>query len=335
MLYLSTRSKSSSYTAHRALSEERAPDGGFYVPFQMPQFSDNDIRDFKARTFNENIAYILNIFFSGKLTGWDVEFCCGRSLAKQVELLRRLQVVELWHNINLDFHHAEQALYERLSGANKPIPQNGWAKIAIEIAILFAIYGEISTAGNGLHFDIAVETNGFVSPFAAWYARKMGLPIDTIICGTHAHGEVWDMLHLGTMDPNPNISETVGIERLIYLALGHDEALRYVSSSDKKRVYALNEDDAATLKSGFFAAVVSSERLTAIISNFYRSHGYVLDSASAIGFGALQDYRSRTGESKNTLLLSFICPIMNSAAVTNLLGISSSELENAVNRQRG
>ena len=335
MLYLSTRNKYSSYTAHRALLEARTPDGGFYVPLQITQLSDEELRSFKTRNFGENTAYILNIFFAGKLTGWDIEFCCGRSPVRLVDLPRRLHIVELWHNICFDYAHVEQAIYNRLTNTDTPLPQNGWAKIAIEIAILFAIYGDTSTVNNGLHYDIAVETRGFISPFAVWYARKMGLPIGTIICGTHDNGEVWDLLHLGTMTPNANIDETLGIERFIYCALGSEEALRYVSSCDTKRVYALDDSCAAILKTGLSAAVVSSERLPAVISNFYRSHGYVLDSASAIAFGALQDYRSCTGESKNTLILSFVSPIRNRAAVTHLLGISASELEAAVIRQRG
>ena len=335
MLYLSTRSRTDTYTSNRALHEERAPEGGFYVPFQTMQFSNDELRSFKARTFNENIAYVLNIFFSCKLSAWDVEFCWGRYPARQVRLPHRLHIFELWHTANLDYAHMEQSLYNRLTNTDTPLSQNGWAKIAIEIAVLFAIYGETSTANMGSSFDMAVESQGFISPFAVWYARQMGLPVDTIICGAYDQGDLWELLHLGTVNTNVQINKLDGIERLIYYTLGHDAVLQYVSCCDRQRAYHIKPENTEVLSANLFAAVISTDRLPSVVTNFYRSHGYVLDTVSAISFSALQDYRARTGESKNTLIMSMVSPLKSTSAITNLLGISSAELEVAVNKQRG
>lgn len=43
MLYISTRNKSDSYTAHRALHEDRTPDGGLFMPMQVPSFDKQQI----------------------------------------------------------------------------------------------------------------------------------------------------------------------------------------------------------------------------------------------------------------------------------------------------
>ena len=335
MLYLSTRSRTDTYTSNRALHEERAPDGGFYVPFQTMQFSNDELRSFKVRTFNENIAYILNIFFSCKLSAWDVEFCWGRYPARQVRLPHRLHIFELWHTVTLDYGHMEQALYSKLTDTDVQLPQNGWAKIAIEIAILFAIYGKTSTTDIGPSFDIAVEAKSFISPFAVWYARQMGLPVDTIVCGAYDQDDLWDLLRLGTMNTNVQINKLDGIERLIYYTLGLDEVLQYVSCCDHQRTYHIKSENTEALSANLFVAVISTDRLPSVVTNFYRSHGYVLDTVSAISFGALQDYRARTGESKNTLILSVVSPFKNASAMTSLLDISAAELEVAVNKQRG
>ena len=79
MLYATTRSKTDTYTAHRTLFEDRAPDGGFFVPFRMPNV---DIQSLKENSFSEAVAEILNVFFSTGITAWDVDCCIGKSAAK-------------------------------------------------------------------------------------------------------------------------------------------------------------------------------------------------------------------------------------------------------------
>ena len=49
MLYVTTRDNIEAYTAHKALTENRAPDGGFYVPFHMFRFSDEEIQSLKLK----------------------------------------------------------------------------------------------------------------------------------------------------------------------------------------------------------------------------------------------------------------------------------------------
>lgn len=333
MLYVSTRSRTDSYTAHRALHEERAPDGGLYIPFQLRRFTPEEIRQFKQRSFSENVAYILNVFFSCKFNSWDVEFCCGRNPMKHIQMPHKLSIVETWHNTASTYAYMEQELFSMLTGTNHAVaPAYGWARIAIRIAILFAIYGEAVICGNGIATDVTVDTDMFLSPVAAWYARQMGLPIGKILCGTLTHGNVWDLLQTGTMNTVIQNSEMIGIERLIYFTLGTDEVLRYVSCRSKQQAYHLDDERCSMLNAGCFAAVISEERQSAMIGSFYRSHGYVLDMPAAISFSALQDYRAHTGESKQTLLLSLANPLKNVRDIQHLLGITAAELESAVTK---
>ena len=41
MLYITTRNNYDAFTAYRTLGEGRGPDGGLFVPFQMPHFDRN------------------------------------------------------------------------------------------------------------------------------------------------------------------------------------------------------------------------------------------------------------------------------------------------------
>ena len=78
MLYATTRSKVATYTAQRALKEERAPDGGFYMPTSLPVYSHEELEALLKEPAGEIVARILNSFFKGKLGRMDVEFALGR-----------------------------------------------------------------------------------------------------------------------------------------------------------------------------------------------------------------------------------------------------------------
>ena len=304
MLYLSTRSRTESYTAHRVLHTDRTPDGGLFVPHQLPHFSRREVLQLSRRTFGENVAQILNVFFSAKMTGWDVDFCCGRSPVKVVELPRRVVIAELWHNTAASYTYMEQALYNKLCADQKESMVTDWARIAIYIAVLFATYGTTEAAKTADNIDIALDADEFIVPTAAWYARKMGLPIGMILCGNEDTGVVWDLLHRGETSTASAASELTGLERLIYSIGGYEASAAFVQTCSARKTYHVTEESLGDLNDGLFAAVVSSTRVPSVMESFYRSHGYAMDPFAAIGYGALQDYRARTGESRNTLLLS-------------------------------
>jgi len=98
VLYKTTRDDNDTYTAHRVLHENRASDGGVFIPFRMPLFSEKEIAELVSVGFGETVAAILNKFFSCHLTGWDVDFCIGRNAIKLDTMSHRMVVAELWHN---------------------------------------------------------------------------------------------------------------------------------------------------------------------------------------------------------------------------------------------
>lgn len=335
MLYVSTRNRMDSYTAYRALHEDLAPDGGMFLPFRLPQFSKEEVLLFRNRSFGDNVAEILNLFFSAKLTGWDVEFCCGRYPIKLIELNRRLIVVESWHNTAASYAYMEQALNARLCADANMQHISSWAQIAISIAYLFAIWGSCQFTDIDQPLDIAVDATSSAAPTAAWYARKMGLPIGTIICGCVGSSAAWDLIHRGELSGSVPDGERRGLEQLVYMTLGRNEAEKFAAAGTQNRPYQIPEDSLDTLNSGLSVAVVSKDRITSVISNFYRSNHYVLDTSAAVAFAALQDHRSRNGESNQTIISSLINPAKHTRDISEILGLSAEELEKAVNQQRG
>ena len=324
MLYATTRDNHDAYTAHKALTENRAPDGGFYVPFRMPQYSLEEIESLKQKSFGQCVAEVLNQLFGTTLTAWDVECTIGRSCARINPMTQRIVVAEVWHNLDWNFKSTVSGILSLLT--EEKIPSD-WAMIGIRIAVLFGLFGKLMRKGlvdmkNPM--DIAVMSGDFSAPMAAWYARQMGLPIANIICGCADNSPAWDLLHLGTVKTEGDMPAF--LEQLICETLGHKEAQRYGEVCADGGVYSLLPVEAEKLRRGMFAGVVSQDRVETLISNVYNTDAYILGPKASIAYGGLLDYRAKTGANRLALLLAERSPVCDGDLVAKAMGISKSEL---------
>ncbi len=334
MLYQSSRSKTDSFTSYRALHEQVAPDGGQFMPFRLPSFSETQICDLKTKSFGQNVAQILNLFFSSELTGWDVDCLIGKNPAGITSMSQRVVVAKLWNNPQSHYRYLEDSLFQKLSAVPGVIP-GMWAKLAIRIAILFAVTGELAKIGVE-KFDIAVPAGDLEIPVAAWYGKKMGLPIGMIICSCNENSAIWDFIHRGELDTGLPVIQTAlplldvqnpsGLEHLISGSLGIDETLRYRQSVEQKKTYRIHPEFLPELNKGLFVSVVGQKRTEPVINSVYRSSGLILDPYAAVAYGGLQDYRAKTGESRTTLLISDVSPMEYVNMITRATGLTREEV---------
>ncbi len=337
MLYVTTRSKHDAYTAARALREDRAPDGGFYLPFQMPTLSPEQLLQLGAKNYGQCAAEILNLFFPGDLTGWDVDFCIGKYPIRVAAMQPRILVGELWHNERSAYLRQEQALYARLCGGDgKP---TSWAQIAIRIASFAGVYGEMLRIGAlepGKTFDAVLPAFNMSGVMALWYARQMGFPIGNIVCGCNENSALWELLHIGevrtdapavkTSLPEADLQIQPEAERLIFAALGLEEALRFCAALESKRAYALPLPLLERLRDGMYTAVISESRTIKAIPNVYKTTGYLMGPYTALAYSGLLDYRAKTGENRTALLLAEKSPVFDCGLTAAAMGISQREL---------
>ena len=326
MVYVTTRNKYDTYTAFRAVQSDRGPDGGLYLPFRLPKMAKAEIMALKGMTFCERLTQILNMFFSARLTVWDVELCIGKNPVKLVSMSHRIVVAEAWHNLEQNFAQMEGRLSARICGyedvSKKPA---SWVRIAIRIAMLFGIYGEL-TDTDGL-VDVATASEDFTTPMAAWYAREMGLPVGNIIC-SHEDASVWNLIHQGETRTDGGMPEN--LERLIAATLGVEENLRYCQICENGRLYTTQAGQLDQLRKGMYGAVISGDRSAALIPSVYRMAGYIMAPQTVLAYGGLQDYRAKTGENRLALLISERSPLQDAKIVAAGLEMSVKELEEKV-----
>lgn len=330
MLYISTRSKDT-YTAARALTADTAPDGGLFVPFQMPWLTLSDLR---GKTQPECIACVLNLFFHTKLTGTDVKNAMGTDTFSVRPIDRKVTVIQGWNRIYPEFSRIEYALYKLLCQdvpACKHTTQ--WPKIAIAIAYFAAMLAETV---EGREVDVAVNAGDFLTPMALSYCRQMGLPVGTILCAVNENSGLWDFFTHGQLNCGASVVNTDltaldvafpdQLERLIYANGGVSAATEFADLRKGGKLYKVDADTLSCLGNGFAVSVVSAQRVPSMIHRIYTTNAYVLDTYGALTFGALQDYRATSGDIQHTLLFSAFSPMVHRAAVARSLNIPEYKL---------
>lgn len=338
MLYISSRNKTDSFTAHRTLCDECAPDGGLYLAYQLPQIEKEMLQKMCGSSFGQNVAHILNLFFSEKLTAWDIECCVGRAPVRIAQMNHRIITAECFHNPQNTYGYLEENLFRRLLPGGSGLVTS-WAGIAIRIAVMFGLYAAMPAAVRD-SFDVAVPCGDFSAPMAMWYARKMGLPIRTIICCCNENGAVWDLIQRGEFNTGMPVVNTGApkldqacpsqIERLVYHTLGLTQTLRYNEICGKRGVFHLDEVAFGQLSDGMAAAVVGQDRVGSTIRSVYRTSQYFISPESAILYGGLQDYRARSGESRYTLILAEDAPELHAERICNACGITRADFTKTI-----
>ncbi len=346
MLYLTTRIKQDAFTAHRALSENRGPMGGLYLPRQLNMLTGEELGRLGEQSFSQNVADSLNLLFGTRLDSWAVEFAIGRNPVKLVTLGSKAMVAETWHNPTWKFNRlvtgVEKAI--RQSDAINRRPSD-WLLIAARMAVFTGLIGELIGKGEASPekpMDIAIPVGDLSAVMAAWYCKEWGLPIDTIIICCNENNSIWNLMRKGmlrtdgvavpTGTPRCDVMVPRDLERLIFGTLGFEENARFLECCAKGGTYYLEEPEMKRLRAGFFVSVVSEKRMEFAISAIYRSWGYIPDPYTALCYSGMQDHRTTLGIERTTLLLSEESPALFEAQIARCLGLSQRELEKKLNR---
>ena len=195
-----------------------------------------------------------------------------------------------------------------------------FGRLAPQIAYYFSAYCDLVNAEEiamGDRIDFAVPTGNFGDILAGWYAKRMGLPINRLICASNKNNVLTDFFETGvydvnrefykTMSPSMDILVSSNLERLIFELDGRNaaataEKMRALTQTGKFTVDAAQR---ARLKEDFAAGFCGEEECAAVIGNFFEEYEYVLDPHTAVAVGV---YDGCGGEDKPTVILSTASP---------------------------
>lgn len=344
MLYVTTRNPGDTFPAEKALTDDRGPNGGFFVPQVIPKFDEKQIMALGEKTFSANVAAIINLFFDANLDSWSIEFAIGRYPVNLVDVNGRATIAETWHNPAWRFERLVMGVEKAILQSDQ-VKQTDWLVIAARIAVLFGVFGTLIHEGAVAHdspMDVAVVSGDFSGVMAAWYAREMGLPIAGIVCASNENAAAWNLLHKGELRTEGTAVKTAtpacdhvvpaDLERLIFHNLGIHENRRFLEVSSRGGNYYLERWQSEQLRDGIQVSVVSNNRMESAISNLYLTSGYIADPYAALIYAGLIDCRSRTGVVRPALILADESPTLSMGLISRCLGMSPAELKNQLDK---
>lgn len=340
MQYVTTRNNEQTWDWLRALHDNKAEDGGFYIPQQLPVFDREQIAALAMKNPNQALAEILNLFFDCRLTRWDVDFAVGRYPVRLASMVRRIAIAEGWHNVDWKFSRTVRDLAATVRGSrDTSLPVGGWFEIAVRIGVLFGIFGELMRDGivqPEKTVDVTVVSGDLRTVMAAWCGREMGLPIGQIIICCNENNNLWNLIRQGELKPNLALKETAtpdcdhvvapDLERLIHTCGGVGEVQRFLDALEEGRSYFPEQLTLDNLRKDIYVSVVGQQRIESTIPNIYKNHGYVFGPYSALCYAGLTDYRSATGSSSHALLISDRGALCDDRFVAREMGITVNSL---------
>lgn len=172
---------------------------------------------------------------------------------------------------------------------------------------------------DGEKINVVVPTGNFGNILAAYYAKRMGVPIDKLICASNENKVLFDFFHTGTYDRNRNFILTTSpsmdilissnLERLLYDISGHESEKtgKFMEALKTQGVYEITSAMKEKL-SEFASGYASEEEIAHTISSLYENTGYVIDTHTAVAKAVCDTYKKENKDTRACVIASTASP---------------------------
>jgi threonine synthase len=200
-----------------------------------------------------------------------------------------------------------------------------------QIVYYIYAYAQLLDKGKialGDKINFCVPTGNFGNILAGYIAKKMGLPINKLICASNANRVLTDFINSGTYDrrrelilttsPSMDILISSNLERLLYFASGGNAELvkNHMRSLTKTGKYSIDGQLLAVIQSEFLAGSSGDSAAKSAIRAVFQTHGYLLDTHTAVAYDVLE----HSAVEGHTVVVSTASPYKFCGDVLDALG---------------
>ena len=217
-----------------------------------------------------------------------------------------------------------------------------WGRLAPQIVYYISAYATLvkdEEINLGDKINVVVPTGNFGNILAAYFAKKMGLPINKLICASNSNNVLTDFINTGVYDRNRKFYTTISpsmdilissnLERLLYMLCGEDDAQirEWFGSLAKTGRYEVTDAVKAALGAEFYAGCCSDEDTEKTIKATFDKYSYTCDTHTAVAVKVYNDYRAATGDATKTVIASTASPYKFSASVLEAIDGSKPDMD--------
>lgn len=196
-------------------------------------------------------------------------------------------------------------------------------RLVPQVVYYFAAYGQLVKQdkikfGDAVNFT--VPTGNFGDILAGWYAKKLGLPVNKLICASNENNVLTDFFKTGKYDrrrefhltsaPAMDILVSSNLERLLFDVYDGDapavkDLMERLQNDGFYQVTPAAKDK---LDQAFAAGFATQTQVASEIKYVYETSGYLIDPHTAVGSYVARNYQKETGDQTPMVIVSTASP---------------------------
>ncbi|MBR6794872.1 MAG: threonine synthase [Clostridia bacterium] len=203
-----------------------------------------------------------------------------------------------------------------------------WGRLAPQIVYYVSVYLDMVLANRitmGEIIDVCVPTGNFGNIFAAFIAKKMGVPLGKLVCASNKNNVLTDFLESGTYNRNRTFHTTISpsmdilissnLERLLYLTVGAEKTAEYMNKLSSDGIYTLAASEIQAIRENFYGAYTDEETTKETIRRVFAENGFLIDPHTAVAYHAAEQYVAESNSSRPIVVASTASPFKFAADV--------------------
>ncbi|HHY64349.1 MAG TPA: threonine synthase [Clostridiaceae bacterium] len=218
----------------------------------------------------------------------------------------------------------------RFSSANSI----NWGRLVPQIVYYFSAYADLIKTNRidlGEKINFVVPTGNFGNILAGYYALKMGLPVNRLICASNDNNVLTDFIRTGcydkrrefikTISPSMDILISSNLERLLYEVADRDgtQVSSWMKQLFENGYYDIGKKYRDEVRKRFWAGWSNQEETLITIECMYEEYKYVLDTHTAVAVDVYDKYVITTGDLTPAVVVSTASPFKFSHSVCKAL----------------
>ena len=220
-------------------------------------------------------------------------------------------------------------------------------RLVPQVVYYFSAYKQMVEAGaikDGEKLNFTVPTGNFGDILAGYFAMKMGLPVNKLICASNKNDVLTEFLQTGHYDrkrdfyktnsPSMDILISSNLERLLYYVCGEENTVKYMKELAETGEYQISASELAEIQYVFVGIAADDDEGSEAITSVFNKYHYLMDTHTSIAWSCCDKYKA-SGDKMANVVLSTASPYKFCPAVLKALGetCESSDKENMLKLQ--
>ena len=180
-----------------------------------------------------------------------------------------------------------------------------FGRLAPQIVYYFSSYLDLVSSGQiemGTQIDFCVPTGNFGNILAAYYAKRMGLPVRRLHCASNMNNILTDFLAKGEYDarrefykttsPSMDILISSNLERLLFEVSGRNGELvaERMNKLKTEKVYKITPEEQAEIAKTFDGGWANEDEVVETVYDVFCDTGYTMDTHTGCAMKVAVDW---------------------------------------------